>query len=75
MVALELSGGTGEKRVPGDLAEVGSPVRVMRFTLAFGLLMALLGTGLQGCAAFTEPLSPVLEQRMREYQATRSTGG
>jgi hypothetical protein len=52
-----------------------SPVRAVRVTLAFGLLTALLWSGVVGCAALTRPPDPTLDQRLRQYYATRSTGG
>jgi hypothetical protein len=44
-------------------------MRVMR------LALALLWTGVAGCASFTRPPAPGLHQRLREYYAVRSSGG
>jgi hypothetical protein len=46
----------------------------MRIAVILSLLTALLWTGVLGCAALTQPPNPALEQRLRAYQAIRSTG-
>jgi hypothetical protein len=44
-----------------------------RVAVILGLLMALLGS-VVGCATVDQPPNPALEQKLRAYQATRSTG-